>query len=766
MTVGRKASCEINIAEACAYVSGEHCRIHIDLEGEVRLEDLSANGTFIDGVKVGRGNYAGLRHGSEVSLAKPTRKGGALKFKLLEGSSPAPQARAAPAPAPVSAPSREEPVAAAAAPAAVAPVAAAATVSGPPTPAPAPGYVAAGFVATSALAPGFAVPGAAAPSAAVASAATVLAASTLHAAAAVAPSAAAHSAVAPLGVAPPAAVVAPSAAAPAVVSSGWGPVAATPRGLTAVPAAVPAAAPVAAPAAVPAAIPVAVTAAVPTAVPREAVTAPSAGLTASERHPAAPAPLGRALNAGGYVGSTLAGEGALASALLRTQRREREEAERLRGRCEEEGARVQGLATRLRSLRSESLGHQAAPSDQADIASVADANRRMEGECAELRARLGSLREENARKTFACPALEEEAQKERMHCAQLHAELDDERTCAERAEAEAKVLRSEAEAATDQAICIREELARATARNACLAEECAEASADAERARSSAAAARRSIEGRSAALTVLRGAVREHARRVSERLVQLEGSLQEVLTPPGGGSSQSCGGCSNSPGAAAGAAAGGAGRAKADAGGGGAEEDAGGESPSSTQSAKAARRSLAGDCRVPNGGDAAVAPALHEDNGADAEDPMMVYPEGVQERPALGVPLGGPLGLPLGEVRSSRPTRSLAREAERPSRPSRPSAKRRRRLCDGVEEIEDAESAEDGEDLVGDRQPVSSSPAAAPGTRSVGAGFLAAAAGKLERPSVAAGLGPGEGQGAAEGVCWSALSAHDEDVGA
>lgn len=83
-SIGRKACCQLVLPESYAYVSGEHCRLKcVDSAGSsLLLEDLSGNGTFINGKKVGRGKTQHISIGDEISLAKPTRKGGAIKFHV------------------------------------------------------------------------------------------------------------------------------------------------------------------------------------------------------------------------------------------------------------------------------------------------------------------------------------------------------------------------------------------------------------------------------------------------------------------------------------------------------------------------------------------------------------------------------------------------------------------------------------------------------------------------------------------------------------
>eukprot|EP00913_Durusdinium_trenchii_P013435 g12616.t1 len=90
-SIGRKACCQLVLPESYAYVSGEHCRLKcVDSAGSsLLLEDLSGNGTadvlnltFINGKKLRRGKTQHISIGDEISLAKPTRKGGAIKFHV------------------------------------------------------------------------------------------------------------------------------------------------------------------------------------------------------------------------------------------------------------------------------------------------------------------------------------------------------------------------------------------------------------------------------------------------------------------------------------------------------------------------------------------------------------------------------------------------------------------------------------------------------------------------------------------------------------
>jgi len=84
--VGRKGHCDLVVPDHHAYVSGEHCRLQPGSDiGQVLIEDLSSNGTFINGKRIGQNKSGVARVGDEVSLAKPMRKGGSLRFRLAQG---------------------------------------------------------------------------------------------------------------------------------------------------------------------------------------------------------------------------------------------------------------------------------------------------------------------------------------------------------------------------------------------------------------------------------------------------------------------------------------------------------------------------------------------------------------------------------------------------------------------------------------------------------------------------------------------------------
>ena len=83
-SIGRDPVNAFIIPAAYAYVSREHCRIRSNLAdtGEVVVEDLSANGTYVNAERVGKGRSKRLKCGDKISLAKPHRRGGALTFQL------------------------------------------------------------------------------------------------------------------------------------------------------------------------------------------------------------------------------------------------------------------------------------------------------------------------------------------------------------------------------------------------------------------------------------------------------------------------------------------------------------------------------------------------------------------------------------------------------------------------------------------------------------------------------------------------------------
>ncbi|KAI9209519.1 uncharacterized protein BJ171DRAFT_484202 [Polychytrium aggregatum] len=67
-TIGRSAECSTQIRNQ--RVSSIHCRIAASDSGPVTITDSSSNGTFVNGVKLGKGKSCELKAGDTVSLAK------------------------------------------------------------------------------------------------------------------------------------------------------------------------------------------------------------------------------------------------------------------------------------------------------------------------------------------------------------------------------------------------------------------------------------------------------------------------------------------------------------------------------------------------------------------------------------------------------------------------------------------------------------------------------------------------------------------------
>lgn len=78
-TLGRSPSCDITLTtnemqlKWLNAISKVHFRIireHINNECVIYLEDMSYNGTFVDKVKVGRGNRVIITNNSEIAVAR------------------------------------------------------------------------------------------------------------------------------------------------------------------------------------------------------------------------------------------------------------------------------------------------------------------------------------------------------------------------------------------------------------------------------------------------------------------------------------------------------------------------------------------------------------------------------------------------------------------------------------------------------------------------------------------------------------------------
>jgi serine/threonine protein kinase len=87
--MGRNEKC--NCVLRYPAISGVHCRLSIDPEGNVWLKDLSTNGTYVNGVNIGKNNKHQLRHGDHVSLLPPKGRAGFVEFTYygVNGTRPA-----------------------------------------------------------------------------------------------------------------------------------------------------------------------------------------------------------------------------------------------------------------------------------------------------------------------------------------------------------------------------------------------------------------------------------------------------------------------------------------------------------------------------------------------------------------------------------------------------------------------------------------------------------------------------------------------------
>ncbi|CAE7642968.1 fhkA, partial [Symbiodinium pilosum] len=353
-SIGRKACCQLNLPEAYAYVSGEHCRLRtVDRNGErtLQLEDLSGNGTFINGVRVGRGKTEVVKEGDEISLAKPTRKGGAIMFRI--------QACEAPKKAWVN------------------PAEATTVLPDPPLVPPAPA-------------------------------------------------------------------------------------------------------------------------------------------------PAAPAEVQPA------VGASTAANVALSAAMARAAQQRQEESHQLEERIAAERVRCSELETELqetkRCLQEEKR--------KAALGPLGDSLRlntaRLGQDCAELRAALQRVAEEQRPLEKAREEALEATKQDRRQCEKLRAELEEEQRTAAQAKAEAAALHNEAQEASNRASTLEASFRRETEVNAALEEQCAAACAEWSRNRDAVAAARKRLEDRGAAYNLLRSAVWDYHQKVSRRLSALEQALLEA----------------------------------------------------------------------------------------------------------------------------------------------------------------------------------------------------------------------------------------------
>jgi hypothetical protein len=76
VSLGRKEGSDIIINEPV--VSGTHCYITVVSRSEASIEDSSTNGTYINGVKIGKGSRLGIRDGDMLTLGKPGTASGPI----------------------------------------------------------------------------------------------------------------------------------------------------------------------------------------------------------------------------------------------------------------------------------------------------------------------------------------------------------------------------------------------------------------------------------------------------------------------------------------------------------------------------------------------------------------------------------------------------------------------------------------------------------------------------------------------------------------
>jgi hypothetical protein len=88
VSVGRKQGCDIMLNDIV--VSGLHCYLTVSSNSSAVIEDQSTNGTYVNGIKVGKGMTMELRHGDTLTMGKPNAagaQGASISFKItFDGS--------------------------------------------------------------------------------------------------------------------------------------------------------------------------------------------------------------------------------------------------------------------------------------------------------------------------------------------------------------------------------------------------------------------------------------------------------------------------------------------------------------------------------------------------------------------------------------------------------------------------------------------------------------------------------------------------------
>jgi len=87
VSVGRKQGCDIMLSDIV--VSGCHCYITVNGPNSASVEDVSTNGTYINGVKVGKALKLDIKEGDILTFGKPhaggppgVNQGGCVNFKV------------------------------------------------------------------------------------------------------------------------------------------------------------------------------------------------------------------------------------------------------------------------------------------------------------------------------------------------------------------------------------------------------------------------------------------------------------------------------------------------------------------------------------------------------------------------------------------------------------------------------------------------------------------------------------------------------------
>ena len=80
VSVGRKPGCDIQLSDIV--VSGLHCYITVTSVVTALVEDASTNGTYVNGVKVGKGLTLDVKEGDILTMGKPGAESGSVSFKI------------------------------------------------------------------------------------------------------------------------------------------------------------------------------------------------------------------------------------------------------------------------------------------------------------------------------------------------------------------------------------------------------------------------------------------------------------------------------------------------------------------------------------------------------------------------------------------------------------------------------------------------------------------------------------------------------------